>query len=137
LKKRNIAYTISIVCGVMLWVTSIVHMLGLNDTLIALKIGDISKAYEANLVIIWIFGGVCMFLLGAWLLFLSPELKKGSKKAWRQVLVISISLCLFGLASWLEYPKVVHVLYFFLVGLLLLIALMAEYRFFYPRSQTK
>jgi hypothetical protein len=123
MKAAKTTQLCTLVIGSLLLLTSLVHLLGINDTVIALKTGDIARAYEANIIIIWVFGGISFLLLGIWLLFLSRELRQLSRRAWWQALVIGLALSAFGLGSWLQYPKVFHVLYFFVLGMVLLLPL--------------
>jgi hypothetical protein len=130
MKENKTIYRISLLTGMLLMLTSILHLLNINDTLIAIKTGDIAPSHAANIVIIWIFSGVSMFLLGSWLLFLSNDLKKLSRKAWWQALLICTALGATAIFCWVQYPRALHVLFFLLLGLILLLPLLGYSRQF-------
>jgi len=104
--------------AVLLVMTSLIHAFNINDVLVGLKTGDIAPAYAPAIVSVWIFASICMCALAGWLLFLSSELRKYSRKAWWQALVIGLSLAGFGLGCWLQYPKAFYLLYFFILGMI-------------------
>jgi len=136
MKAARITYISTLVTGVLLLFTSLVHLLGINDTVIALKTGDIARAYEANIIIIWIFSGISFLLLGVWLLFLSRDMAQLRRKAWWQTLLIGLALAAFGLGCWIAYPKVFHVLYFFVLGMILVVPLLLFARPFFTKPKT-
>jgi len=120
----KLLYSSALVTGILLLLTGLLHLLNINDTIVAVKTGDIAASQEANIIIIWIFAGLAMMLLGVWCLFLARGLKMLWRKAWWQALLLGMSLSGFGIGSWLQYPESFHVLFFLVLGLLLLLPLL-------------
>ncbi len=117
-------YRIPALVGVLMILTGCLHIFDINDTLIAIKTGDIATSHAPAVISIWIFAGLGMFLVGVWLLFLSADLKKFRRKAWWQALIIAVSLMGCGIGCWMQYPKSIHLLFFSLMGLILLFPLL-------------
>jgi hypothetical protein len=137
MKENKSIYRISLFSGILLILTALLHMVNINDTLVAIKTGDIAASHAPNIVIIWIFSGVCMFLLGTWILFLSPDLRRLSRKAWWQAFIISLALGITALCCWLQYPRAVHVLFFLFLGLVLFIPLVLFSAQFKKQTKSK
>jgi hypothetical protein len=128
MRATSTAHRFVFSAGVLLIGTSFAHFLNINETLVAEKTGDIAKAYVASVTGMWIFSGMCMLLLGIWLLFLSKDLKSGSRKAWWQAVIIGVCLTAFGIICWQLFPAALYFLYFSLIGILLLVPLFTPSR---------
>jgi hypothetical protein len=131
MRENKMVYCCAIITGFLLLFTSIIHFLNINETLVAIKTGDVSVSYASSAFGMWIFSGMSMFLLGVWVLFLSKELKKRNRKAWWQAIIIGLALSVFAIGSWLQFPKAFHFLYFLLFGLILLLPLIYYVRQFF------
>ena len=119
--ENNTVSRCAVITGILLILTSVIHALDINDTVIAVKTGDIAPSHAASAISVWIFSGVSMLLMGIWLLFLAKDLKLMSRRAWWQALVIALGLAGFSLGSWLQFPKAFHLLYFLLLAMILLV----------------
>jgi hypothetical protein len=64
-----------------------------------------------------------LFLVGVWLFFLAPELKKRIRRARFQALIIGIALALYGGTFWLQFPHTFHLPGFLFLGLILVVSL--------------
>jgi hypothetical protein len=137
MNRSRATYICSLVVAILLVFTSLLHLVNINDTIVALKTGDISKAYESDIIIIWVFAGMCMLLIGIWLFFLAPELKELNLKAWWQAFVIGSALSIFGLLCWLKYPRLIYVLYFMMLGLIVLLPLVLHAGRFMKKKKQK
>jgi hypothetical protein len=126
MKESRSVYRCALITGVLLIITSLLHFFNINDTMIAIKTGDIAPSHASNAVSTWIFSGISMFMIGLWLLFLLDNLKKLQIKAWWQAFLIGTALVAFGGGCWLKYPKELHLLYFLLLGMILLIPLIFQ-----------
>jgi hypothetical protein len=120
----------AVITGLLLIITSAIHALDINDAIIAIKTGDIAQSQTVSIISVWVFSVVSMLLMGIWLLFLSKDLKMLSRRAWWQALFIGLGLAGFSIGSWLQFPKAVHLLYFLLLALILLIPLFSNMRKF-------
>jgi hypothetical protein len=124
----------AVITGILLIITSAIHALDINDTVIAVKTGDIAQSHAASAISVWIFSGIAMLLIGIWLLFLAKDLRSLQRRAWWQALFIALGLAGFSLGSWLQFPKAFHLLYFLLLALLLLIPLLMNSRKFFRKN---
>ena len=104
MKENQVIARCSFLVGLLLVFTSILHIFNMNDTLVAIKTGDIAPSHALNAVHTWILSAIGMLLMGIWLLFLTGDLKKKQKKAWWQTFIIGLALSLFGVGSWLKNP---------------------------------
>jgi hypothetical protein len=124
LKETKIVYRCTLVAAVLLMVAAAARALSINNIVTGINTGDISKHYAASILIDWIFSSMLLLLTGAWLLFLSGELKKWKRRAWSQAILIGLALSAFGGTLWYRYPKSIHLPGFLLTGLILLIPLL-------------
>ncbi len=123
MRESKFLYRCTFITGILLIITSLLHFFNINDTIIAIKTGDIAPSHASNAVSTWIFSGISMFIIGVWLLCLLDNLKKLQVKAWWQAFLIGTALAVFGGGCWLKYPKELHLLYFLLLGMILLVPL--------------
>jgi hypothetical protein len=123
MKESKFIYRCALITGILLIITSLLHFFNINDTIIAIKTGDIAPSHASSAVSTWIFSGISMFIIGIWLLFLLDNLRKLQMKAWWQAFLIGTALAVFGGGCWLKFPKELHLLYFLLLGMILLIPL--------------
>jgi hypothetical protein len=123
MRESKFLYRCTFITGILLIITSLLHFFNINDTIIAIKTGDIAPSHASNAVSTWIFTGISMFIIGVWLLCLLDNLKKLQVKAWWQTFLIGTALAVFGGGCWLKYPKELHLLYFLLLGMILLVPL--------------
>ena len=118
-------YRCALLVGIMLILLAALHaVLGLNEILSAIRVGDIGKDFAVTIMISWIFTGLALFLIGAWILFLSKDLKRLERKAWWQGFFVAGSLSAFGGACWYYFPQAYFLIGFMLIGLILLIPLL-------------
>jgi len=130
MKENKTIPGIALFTGILLILASFLHLLNINDILVAVKTGDVAPSHEANIVIIWILAGVFMLLLGIWLLFLSGDLRRLRRKAWWQAFIIGLALGGSSVFCWIQYPRAEHVLFFLLIALLLILPLLLYTRKF-------
>ncbi|MES1226662.1 MAG: hypothetical protein ABUT20_64910, partial [Bacteroidota bacterium] len=53
----------AVITGILLIITSAIHALDINDTVIGIKTGDIAPSHAASAISVWIFSGIAMLLL--------------------------------------------------------------------------
>ena len=117
---------VALVIGVLLIITAGLHSLNMSGAVIAIKTGDISPSQASAVLSVWLFSSMSMILLGIWLIFLSGDLEKLSRRAWWQALIIGAGLAGFSLISWYHFPRDFHLLYFLLLALCLLVPLFSN-----------
>lgn len=79
---------------------------------------------------IWIFSSITMLGFGLLSLLIASELRKGSRNAWRQGMVIGGGLALFGLIGWFRPFPNWHLFAFLVLGLILVVPLTVGIRRF-------
>lgn len=114
--------------GLLLLITAGAHTLNMSDAVIAIKTGDIASSQASSVFSVWIFSSISMLLIGIWLIFLSGDLKRLSRRAWWQALFIGAGLSGFSLISWSRFPREFHLFYFLLLGMGLLVPLLLNFR---------
>lgn len=124
MKQNKILYRSSVFAGILLMIAALSRSLSVNNLLVAINTGDISKHFAASALIDGAFSSLLLLLIGVWLLFLSPDLRNLQRRARTQTILIGLSLVLFGGGFWYKYPRSLHLAFFFLVGLLLLLPLL-------------
>ncbi len=122
--KSRIAYWCCLAAGVLLMVAALARALSINNLVIAASTGDISRHYAASVLVDWSLSSMLMLLTGIWLLFLSGDLKRRQRRAWVQALIIGLALMLFGSGFWYRYPASLHLPFFLMLGLLILLPLL-------------
>jgi hypothetical protein len=130
MKKTQIIYACTLLSGLLLLLASAYKALSLNNLVVAIHTGDINQ-FADSLVAAWVFSVVLLILVAIWILFLSAELRKFSRRAWYQGIIAGMGLALYGAGFWLQYPRSLHFCYFLLAGLLVLVPLLryaGEYR---------
>ena len=80
------------VAALLLILASLYRTLSINNLVVGISTGDISKQFGASVLIDGGFSSLLMLLIGIWLLYLAPELKSGSVPARNQALLIGIAL---------------------------------------------
>jgi hypothetical protein len=111
-------------------IAALYHGLSINNLVVAANTGDISKHYTSTVLIDGILSAMLLFSTAVWLLFLSVDLKKFSRKAWLQGVFIGLTLTVFGASLWYRYPASLHLPAFLVTGLILLIPLLVFGRSF-------
>ncbi len=125
IRQNKPVYHCALFTGILLIIIAMLHaVLGLYEILAAIRVGDISKDAATMITISWIFSGVALFLIGAWILFLSKDLKNLKRKAWWQGLFVSGLLTAFGGGCWHYFPLATYLIGFTMIGLLLFIPLL-------------
>lgn len=123
-KRGNLVpYWAAIVVGTALVFWSLLRAIGLNNLYVATSTGDINRSWASSIVINWGMSSFLLFLVGIWLYFLAPELKKRIRRARFQALIIGIALALYGGTFWLQFPHTFHLPGFLVLGLILVISL--------------
>lgn len=105
----------------MLILAAFYRAVSINNLVIGVSTGDISKHFGASVLIDGSFASLLMLLTGIWLLFLAPDLKKGVGRARIQAILIGTAFSLFAAGFWYHYPSSLRLVAFLLVGLLILI----------------
>jgi hypothetical protein len=123
MKHNNTLYGLTILAGSLLILAASARALSINNLIIAINTGDISKQFAASILINGASSSVLLFLVGVWVLFLSSDLRKLQRRARVQAIFISLSLILFSGGFWIRYPGSLHLGFFFLVGILLFLPL--------------
>ncbi len=132
--QNRTVYRSALLTGTLLILFAVFHsVLGFNEIQGAIHIGDISKDSANMIAITWLFAGLGLFLIGAWILIISGELKSLRRKAWWQALFISLFLSAFGGVCWVYYPSETFLIGFFLTGLILLMPLLIYSRDYFSR----
>jgi hypothetical protein len=116
------------VIGLLLIITAGIHTLNMSDAVIAIKTGDIAPSQASSVFSVWVFSSISMLLIGIWLFYLSGDLEKQNRRAWWQTFFIGSGLAGFSLISWFRFPRDIHLFYFLLLGLGLLIPLLSNLR---------
>jgi hypothetical protein len=117
-------YRSSVLTGILLIVAGLSRSLSVNNLLVAIDTGDISRHFAASALIDGAFSSLLLFLVGIWVLFLSSDLRKLQRRARSQGILIGLAFVLFGGGFWFRYPRSLHLAFFLLVGLLLLLPLL-------------
>jgi peptidoglycan/LPS O-acetylase OafA/YrhL len=123
MKQNNTLYRLSFLAGSLLILAAAARALSINNLLIAINTGDISRQFAGSILINGASSSLLLFLVGVWVLFLSSDLRKWQRRARAQGILISLSLILFSGGFWLRYPRSFHLGFFFLIGILLLFPL--------------
>src|ERR1017187_1340520 len=123
MKQNNTLYRLSFLAGSLLILAAAARALSINNLLIAINTGDISRQFAGSILINGASSSLLLFLVGVWVLFLSSDLRKWQRRARVQGILISLSLILFSGGFWLRYPGSFHLGFFFLIGILLLFPL--------------
>ena len=105
----------------MLILAAFYRAVSINNLVVGVSTGDISKNFGASVLIDGSFASLLMLLTGVWLLFLAPDLKKGVGRARIQAILIGTAFSLFAAGFWYHYPSSFRLAAFLLVGLLILI----------------
>ncbi len=128
MKASTACHTAAIIFGWFLIAASIPHtLLGLSELFDGIEAKEISEKFSRNIVTMWIFAGVAMFLIGMWVLFNAKEVKALQKRAWVECYVTSSAMLLFGTAFFLKdpgFPESLHMFGFMAVGLIMWLPLM-------------
>jgi len=110
--------------GVTLIVLNSLHLsVGLLRVRAALEQAAIAPRFGEPLTIAWVYIGCINIALGILLLWLGPDLAAGSAAAWKAGLILGVALVAVGLASYLATGKHPGLLFFSLLGLVLLVPL--------------
>ncbi|MDR3716587.1 MAG: hypothetical protein P4L51_27595 [Puia sp.] len=121
----SLVFRCSLFSGIALIFFAVLHsVLGLNEVLAAIRVGDITKDAATMITISWIFSGLALFLAGSWILFLSRGLKRSAAGAWWQALFVSGVLSAFGAGCWHYFPSAIYLAGFMATGLILFIPLL-------------
>jgi len=123
MKESKIIYRCVVLAGILLVIAALLRAISVNNFVVAISTGDISKHYAASVLINASFSSVLLLLIAVWVFFLSRDLKKLQRRAWLQAIIIGISLAAFGAGFWYQYPSSVHIPLFLALGLLLLVPL--------------
>ncbi|HTQ64764.1 MAG TPA: hypothetical protein VMI12_08195 [Puia sp.] len=130
MKENKIVYRCSQFSGMLLIIAALVKAISINNLVVGATTGDISKHYATSVLIDWSFSCMLLSLIGIWILFLARDLKNLQKRAWSQAVLIGLAFTLFGGGFWFRYPSSLHLPFFLLVGLLLLVPLLIYSRRF-------
>jgi hypothetical protein len=130
MKENKIVYRCCQLAGILLIVAALAKAISINNLVIGATTGDISKHYATSVLIDWSFSCMLLSLIAIWLLFLAHDLKNLQKRAWSQTVLIGLAFSLFGAGFWFRYPSSIHLPFFLVVGLLLLIPLLIYSRQF-------
>jgi hypothetical protein len=122
--KNIILYRSAVISGILLMIAALLRCFSINNLLMAINTGDISRHFAASVLIDGAFSSLLLFLVGVWILFLSVDLRNLRRRARSQAILIGLSLVLFGAGFWYRYPRSIHLVFFFVVGLLLLLPLL-------------
>ncbi|HCR48878.1 MAG TPA: hypothetical protein PLL64_02160 [Rhodothermales bacterium] len=114
------------ISGGLLVLASIPHATaGLSAQFDAISKGYVTGEARDDLILIWVFSSMTMFLMGAWLLFLSTQIKKENNASnWIQALLVSLGLLGFGLWGGFYSANGQGMFGFAVMGLLVLIPLL-------------
>ena len=124
-KKGNlITYWAAILVGSVLVFWSLLRAIGLNNLYVATSAGDINRSWASSILINWGMSSFLLFLVGIWLFFLAPELKRRIRRSRFQALIIGVALALYGGTFWLQFPHSFHLPGFLILGLSLVISLL-------------
>jgi len=107
--------------ALVLIIAAFYRALSINNLVIGVRTGDISKQFGASVLIDGGFASLLMLLTAIWLLFLVPDLKKGIGRARVQTIIIGIAFSLFGGGFLYRYPSSLRLIAFLLIGLIILI----------------
>jgi hypothetical protein len=122
--QNKTLYRSAVISGILLMIAALFRCFSINNLLMAINTGDISRHFAASVLIDGAFSSLLLFLVGAWILFLSADLRNLRRRARSQAILIGLSLVLFGAGFWYRYPHSLHLVFFFAVGLLLLLPLL-------------
>ncbi|HMH33829.1 MAG TPA: hypothetical protein VK543_12405 [Puia sp.] len=123
MNQQNIVPRMCMLVGAVLMLAAAYRGLSINNLIIAITTGDISKHLGASVLVDWSLSCILLLLMGIWLFFISADLRKGLRRAWLQGIIIGVSLAVFGGGFWYKYPRSLHLPVFLLLGLMLLIPL--------------
>jgi len=123
MKQSRIVYRCTIACSFLLIIAALYRGLSINNLIVAENTGDIGKHFSNTVLIDGILSATLLFGTAVWLLFLSGDLKKFSRKAWLQAVFIGLTFTVFGASLWYRYPTSIHLPAFLFVGMLLLVPL--------------
>jgi hypothetical protein len=123
MKENKIIYRCAVFVGISLIVAALSRAISVNNLVVAVTTGDISQHYAASILIDWSLSCLMLLLVAIWIFFLSIDLRKLQRKAWVQTILIGVALTVFGGSFWYQYPSSIHLLLFFLLGLILLFPL--------------
>ena len=130
MKENKIVYRCSQLAAILLIIAVLAKAISINNLVVGATTGDISKHYATSVLIDWGFSCMLLLLIAIWILFLARDLKNLQKRAWSQAVLIGLALTLFGGGFWFRYPASLHLPFFLLVGLLLLVPLLIYSRRF-------
>jgi|SRR6516225_10957188 hypothetical protein len=122
-KGNLLPYWAAILAGAVLVLSSLLRAIGLNNLYVAASTGDINRSWASSVLINWGMSSFLLFLVGIWLFFLAPELKRRIRRARFQALIIGIALALYGGSFWAQFPRSIHLPGFLILGLGLVLSL--------------
>ncbi|HMQ91440.1 MAG TPA: hypothetical protein PKB07_27760 [Flavilitoribacter sp.] len=125
MKKFKQAGNFTLAAGILLTLASLAHFFlgypAVNETIRAENAGPETAQ---TLRVIWIFSSITMCAMGLWAVFLSGDLKTGSRRARMQGLMWGTALLLFAaVGQTFEFPNY-HLMSFGVIGLLVLLPLL-------------
>src|SRR5579862_5856697 len=91
MKQSRIVYRCTIACSFLLIIAALYRGLSINNLIVAENTGDIGKHFSNTVLIDGILSATLLFGTAVWLLFLSGDLKKFSRKAWLQAVFIGLT----------------------------------------------
>ena len=120
MKRRHLIGVYTLAVGLLVFSGGIAHnLVRLPELGSAVAAGEMSPRFAGEQVVETFFAGAAMNVLGLLVMMLSLELRKGTRAAWRAVLVIGVFYLLFGLVAFFyRYPNL-HLLGFAVTGALL------------------
>ena len=123
--KEKIIYSTARLTGFLLLGASIIHStVGSAEVLNAIKTGQVRQPASDNLMAVWIFSSIWVFLSGLWVLFIAAELRKLMRKAWWQGVLIGLGYSAGAIGAIATVGFYIHLAAFGLIGLLLLLPLL-------------
>ena len=125
MSKEKTIHSCARLAGYLLLAASVLQgTLGTSEVLMGIKTGDVRESMADTFRVIWIYSSVMLVLSGIWTLFLAAELKQLKRRAWWQGLFIGLGYSGGSIAAIAITQVYVHLVFFTLVGLLLLLPLM-------------
>lgn len=121
MNRKKVSSIVAFTVGTLMFVVGIAHTLAVSNLKESLsQHSTLTQSRQNQVLINWVFSGLAMSGLGAIIVFLAAQLKKGKKMARDLIAMIAVFFLFVSLASYMIEPNPRLLLVFGLPALLLL-----------------
>ena len=131
MNRKKVSSIVAFIVGTLIFVVGIAHTLAVSNLKESLsEHSTLTQSRQNQVLINWVFSGVAMSGLGAIIVLLGAQLKKGKKMARNLTAMIAVFFLFFTLAAYMIEPNPRLLLVFGFPALLLLMPMVIFWKEF-------